>query len=90
MELQARLATLQAEQAALPRQVARLEARLAAEREQLQRQQASEQQGPATGACEVQAATGVQVDQLCNSCHELSTAMLLQPLPRSANRPCRT
>ena len=45
MELQARLATLQAEQAALPRQVAQLEARLAAEREQLQRQQASEQQG---------------------------------------------
>ena len=62
VELQGRLATLEAEKAALPRQVAQLEARLAAEREQLQRQQASEQQGP--GACEVQAATGVQNDQL--------------------------
>ena len=64
MELQARLATLQAEKAALPRQVAQLEARLAAEREQLQRQQARAQQGPATGACKVQAATWVQADQL--------------------------
>ena len=64
MELQARLAALQAEKAALPWQVAQLEARLAAEREQLQRQQASEQQGPAPGACEVQAATGAQGDQL--------------------------